>query len=106
MPDSAETRFDEFDVRGYAAGMASAVRRVGPGAAEDVAAETFAIAWRRLGRVPADDPRPARGGPPARPLAIRRRDGGRLGRDQRPGRGAAAGERCAAGSRNRRQPCP
>ena len=93
MPDSAETRFDEFDVRGYAAGMASAVRRVGPGAAEDVAAETFAIAWRRLGRVPADDPRPGSGGPPARPLAIRRR-------------GAAAGERCAAGSRNRRQPCP
>lgn len=34
--------------------MAYALRHVGPDGAEDVVAETFLVAWRRLDRVPED----------------------------------------------------
>ncbi|MGQ4272145.1 RNA polymerase sigma factor [Nocardiopsis changdeensis] len=40
------------DVRRYA------LRRLGPDAADDVAAETFSVAWRRFDRVPRDEPLP------------------------------------------------
>ncbi|MFC3996224.1 RNA polymerase sigma factor [Nocardiopsis sediminis] len=49
------TRFFERhynDVRRYA------WRRVGPDRADDVAADTFAVAWRRRAKVPADNPLP------------------------------------------------
>lgn len=40
------------DVRRYA------LRRLGPDSADDVAAETFSVAWRRFDRVPWDEPLP------------------------------------------------
>jgi RNA polymerase sigma factor (sigma-70 family) len=50
-----EARFDEFFRAHYAGVLAYARRRLGErGVAEDVAAETFAVAWRRLDAVPAD----------------------------------------------------
>jgi RNA polymerase sigma factor (sigma-70 family) len=51
----AEARFDVCFRAHYAAVLAYALRRLGErGTAEDVAAETFAVAWRRLETLPAD----------------------------------------------------
>jgi RNA polymerase sigma-70 factor, ECF subfamily len=50
-----EARFDACFRAHYADVLAYALRRLGErGAAEDVAAQTFAVAWRRLDALPAD----------------------------------------------------
>jgi RNA polymerase sigma-70 factor (ECF subfamily) len=56
MVTSAEAarRFEALFDAHYASILAYAVRRVDAAVAEDVAAETFLVAWRRLDRVPAD----------------------------------------------------
>ena len=50
----AARRFESLFEAHYASVVAYALRRAEPGLAEDVAAETFLIAWRRLDVVPAD----------------------------------------------------
>jgi RNA polymerase sigma-70 factor, ECF subfamily len=51
----AEARFDACFRAHYAHVLAYALRRLGDrSAADDVAAQTFAVAWRRLGALPAD----------------------------------------------------
>jgi RNA polymerase sigma-70 factor (ECF subfamily) len=51
----AEAQFDVCFRAHYAAVLAYALRRLGErGTAEDVAAQTFAVAWRRLNTLPAD----------------------------------------------------
>jgi RNA polymerase sigma-70 factor, ECF subfamily len=51
----AEAQFDLCFRAHYAAVLAYALRRLGErGGAEDVAAQTFAVAWRRLDALPAD----------------------------------------------------
>jgi RNA polymerase sigma-70 factor, ECF subfamily len=51
----AEARFDACFRAHYADILAYALRRLGErGAAEDVTAQTFAVAWRRLSSLPAD----------------------------------------------------
>jgi hypothetical protein len=51
----AEAQFDACFRAHYAEVLAYALRRLGErGAAEDVAAQTFAVAWRRLDALPAD----------------------------------------------------
>lgn len=47
-------RFERVFAAHYAAVVKYAVRRVGAPAADEVAAETFLVAWRRLDRVPDD----------------------------------------------------
>lgn len=47
-------RFERVFAAHYAAVVKYAIRRVGPQAADEVAAETFLAAWRRLDRVPDD----------------------------------------------------
>jgi RNA polymerase sigma factor (sigma-70 family) len=50
-----EARFDACFRAHYADVLAYALRRLGErGAAEDVAAQTFAVAWRRMNALPAD----------------------------------------------------
>jgi RNA polymerase sigma factor (sigma-70 family) len=50
-----EERLFEACFRGYASRVHTfALRRVDPAAAEDVTAETFSIAWRRRGEMPAE----------------------------------------------------
>ncbi len=55
---SPEARFEALYREHYAAVMRFARRRTDPQTAEDVTAETFAIAWRRLDRIPAHKPLP------------------------------------------------
>lgn len=51
----AEARFEACFRAHYADVLAYALRRLGErGAAEDVAAQTFAVAWRRMSALPAD----------------------------------------------------
>lgn len=47
-------RFERLFTAHYAAVMKYAIRRVGAEAADEVTAETFLVAWRRLDRVPGD----------------------------------------------------
>jgi RNA polymerase sigma factor (sigma-70 family) len=54
-PDAAAARFEALFDRNYQYVLAYAMRRADRQVAEDVAAETFTIAWRRLGAVPADE---------------------------------------------------
>jgi RNA polymerase sigma-70 factor (ECF subfamily) len=51
-------RFEALYRAHYGAVVRYAARRAGAAAAEEVAAETFATAWRRLERVPRDEPLP------------------------------------------------
>lgn len=51
----AEVRFEAIFRAHYASVLAYALRRVGRHEADDVVAETFAVAWRRLPAVPADE---------------------------------------------------
>ncbi|MFH1330259.1 MAG: sigma-70 family RNA polymerase sigma factor [Actinomycetota bacterium] len=53
-PASPEVRFNALFARHYPAVFGYAVRRVGRDEAGDAAAEVFTVAWRRLGRVPAE----------------------------------------------------
>ena len=50
---SARARVTGLFEQHHATVVAYATRRVGPHAAADVAAETFAVAWRRVGELPA-----------------------------------------------------
>jgi RNA polymerase sigma-70 factor (ECF subfamily) len=52
---AAAQRFEALFEANYARVLAYALRRVDRQVAEDVAAETFAVAWRRLAAVPADE---------------------------------------------------
>jgi len=53
-PHAASRRFASLFADHYEEVVAYARRRVGPDAAQDVVAETFLVAWRRLGDVPPD----------------------------------------------------
>ncbi len=53
-PDAARARLEALYVEHGAAVHAYARRRTDPATAEDLLAETFLVAWRRLDRVPAD----------------------------------------------------
>jgi RNA polymerase sigma-70 factor (ECF subfamily) len=55
-PDDAEARFGK--VFAHFDALVSYAARRGSSDPEGIAAETMAIAWRRLSSVPADDPRP------------------------------------------------
>jgi RNA polymerase sigma-70 factor (ECF subfamily) len=56
--DPEHDRFKAMYDAHYPAVLRYAARRVGAEAARDIAAETFLTAWRRLDRVPADQPLP------------------------------------------------
>lgn len=51
-PDSAETRFEIMYQQYHNEVLAYCLRRVSRSDAEDVAAEVFAVAWRRIDQVP------------------------------------------------------
>ncbi len=53
-PDPARGRLEALYAEHAAAVHAYARRRTDPASAEDLVAETFLVAWRRLDRVPAD----------------------------------------------------
>jgi len=53
-PASPEARFRALFARHYPAVFGYAARRLGRDEAGDAAAEVFTVAWRRLGRVPAE----------------------------------------------------
>jgi RNA polymerase sigma factor (sigma-70 family) len=53
-----QARFEELYRAGYGAVLRFAARRTDSASAEEVVAETFAVAWRRLDTVPRDDPLP------------------------------------------------
>jgi RNA polymerase sigma factor (sigma-70 family) len=50
--EADEERFSELFRQHYAPVLAFARRRVGPDACQEIAAETFLVAWRRFGSVP------------------------------------------------------
>ncbi|MDA0565240.1 sigma-70 family RNA polymerase sigma factor [Streptomonospora sp. S1-112] len=54
----AEGAFTRFFAQHYDAVYRYALRRLGPDHAEDVAAETFGVAWARFDRLPQDNPLP------------------------------------------------
>ncbi|MFD6100576.1 RNA polymerase sigma factor [Nocardiopsis flavescens] len=56
--DVAGGVFTRFFTRHYDEVRRYALRRLGPDAADDVASETFSVAWRRFDRVPRDEPLP------------------------------------------------
>lgn len=58
MAVSPEERFRNLYAATYPEVLAFARRRVGEHDGHDIAAEVYAVAWRRLREVPADDPRP------------------------------------------------
>ncbi|MEI2777710.1 MAG: sigma factor [Tetrasphaera sp.] len=58
MEPTAEERFRTLYAATYADVLAFARRRVGDHDGHDIAAEVYAVAWRRLRDIPADDPRP------------------------------------------------
>lgn len=72
-------RFVDIHERHYDAVLRDAWRRVGPGDAADVVAETFTAAWRRLCDVPEDMPLPWLYGVARNLLANRARKGLRRG---------------------------
>jgi RNA polymerase sigma-70 factor, ECF subfamily len=69
-------RFEELFRRHYPAVRGYALRRAAPDAAQDVVAETFLVAWRRLDDVPGDE-LPWLFGVARRVLANQRRASGR-----------------------------
>ena len=54
MPPTRDESFEALFRENYAAVRGYALRRASPEAAQDVVAETFLVAWRRLDDVPAD----------------------------------------------------
>jgi RNA polymerase sigma factor (sigma-70 family) len=69
-------RFERLFRESYPLVRAYALRRAAPDAAQDVVAETFLVAWRRLEEVP-DDPLPWLYGTARRVLANQRRSASR-----------------------------
>lgn len=77
-PSSRLARFDALFTEHQRHVLAYAMRRTPtPADAEDVAAETFAVAWRKIDAVPSDDPRPWLYAVARRVLANHRRGTGR-----------------------------
>lgn len=56
--EPAKSEFTRFFERYHGDVYRYAVRRLGPDLADDVAAETFGVAWRRYDRLPKDQPLP------------------------------------------------
>ncbi len=54
MAADVQTRFRQFYERHYSAVLGYGLRRTDTSAAEDIAAETFLVAWRRFDEVPGD----------------------------------------------------
>lgn len=54
VSDNPAQRFSEIYTALYGRVRAYAARRVGPDAADEVAAETFMVAWRRFDAIPAE----------------------------------------------------
>jgi RNA polymerase sigma-70 factor (ECF subfamily) len=80
-PLSRQARFDTLFIENQRAVLRYAMRRTESAAdAEDVAAETFTICWRRLEVVPVDQPLPWLYAVARRVLANQRRGRGRLER--------------------------
>ena len=75
-PPTREQRFEGLFRENYAAVRGYALRRAAPEAAQDVVAETFLVAWRRLDDVP-DDALPWLYGVARRVLANQRRTASR-----------------------------
>lgn len=76
MEQTNAQRFEELFRRNYPAVRGYALRRTSPEAAQDVVAETFLVAWRRLDDVPGDA-LPWLFGVARRVLANQRRSSGR-----------------------------
>ena len=76
MPPTRDERFEGLFRENYAAVRGYALRRATPEAAQDVVAETFLVAWRRLDDVP-DDALPWLYGVARRVLANQRRSASR-----------------------------
>jgi RNA polymerase sigma factor (sigma-70 family) len=72
VPTMREQRFEDLFRENYGAVRGYALRRAAPEAAQDVVAETFLVAWRRLDDVP-DDALPWLYGVARRVLANQRR---------------------------------
>jgi len=89
VPATREQRFEDLFRENYGAVRGYALRRAAPEAAQDVVAETFLVAWRRLDDVP-DDALPWLYGVARRVLANQRRSATR----------GAALERRLAGAEN------
>jgi RNA polymerase sigma factor (sigma-70 family) len=75
-PPTREQRFEDLFRENYGAVRGYALRRATPEAAQDVVAETFLVAWRRLDDVP-DDALPWLYGVARRVLANQRRTASR-----------------------------
>jgi RNA polymerase sigma-70 factor (ECF subfamily) len=73
MADHATERFERLYRAHYASVLAYALRRAPRSEADDVVADTFAIAWRRLSQVPDEAARPWLYEVARRVLANRRR---------------------------------
>lgn len=77
MAESDRARYEAIFVAAYERVLAYTLRRTSdPDHAEDATAETFVVAWRRLGEIP-DDPLPWLYGVARRVLANERRTGQR-----------------------------
>ncbi|MFJ9557981.1 RNA polymerase sigma factor [Nocardiopsis sp. NPDC101807] len=75
--ESAERQFTRFFERHYDDVRRYALRRLGPDHADDVAAETFGVAWRRFDHLPKDQPLPWLYGVARNVVRARSRSGGR-----------------------------
>ena len=99
MNPARETRFEELFRGNYAAVRAYALRRAPGDVAQDVVAETFLVAWRRLDDVP-EDALPWLYGVARRVLANERRSAGRrVVLEQRVANDAATGATSDASAR-------
>jgi RNA polymerase sigma factor (sigma-70 family) len=76
VPATREQRFEDLFRENYGAVRGYALRRAAPEAAQDVVAETFLVAWRRLDDIP-DDALPWMYGVARRVLANQRRSAAR-----------------------------
>ena len=99
MTPARETRFEELFRGSYAAVRAYALRRAPGDVAQDVVAETFLVAWRRIDDVP-EDALPWLYGVARRVLANERRSAGRrVALERRVAHYAATGETSDASAR-------
>ncbi|GAA2812287.1 sigma-70 family RNA polymerase sigma factor [Saccharopolyspora taberi] len=77
MPDAASDAFERVYRAHHRSVLGYLLRRADEQTAQDALSETFLVAWRRLGDVPADDPLPWLLGVARRALANQRRAGAR-----------------------------